>query len=103
MRVFSVVLAAAGALGALIATPPARADWNDDGGWRHHEWREQAWRQHEWLERQWRGYRPPMVVYAPAPTYYVPPPFYYAPPPAAVYWPPPVYQAPGVSIGFSFR
>jgi hypothetical protein len=106
MRAFSAMLCAIAALGALAVTSPARAGWNDEDGWRRHEWREHVGREHEWRQRQWYGYALPMVVYAPAPTYYAPPPVYYAAPPPTVYVPPPppVYQeAPGVSIGFSFR
>ena len=59
------------------------------------------------------GVSPPPVAYAPPgydapqPTYYAPPASaYYAVPPGAYYAPvppPPRYEAPGVSIGFSFR
>ena len=114
MRIVPVILAALGALGVAAASSPARAEWDDHDGWHQHEWRErqsreQRWHEHEWRERQWRGYAPaPAVVYAPPPAaYYAPlPPPYYAAPPAAYYPPPPpqpVYEAPGVSIGFSFR
>lgn len=100
MRRITMVIGALGVLGVVAASAPARAHEDGyDNGWRHHDWRE-----HEWRERAWQAYAPPPVVYAP-PGYYVPP-SYYAPLPQAYYAPPPpppIYEAPGVSIGFSFR
>jgi hypothetical protein len=104
MRLLPVLLASIGALGATAACSPARAQWDDNDGWRRHEWREHEWREHDWRERQRQSYAPPPVIYAPPPlAYSYAPPAYYAPPPAAYYAPPPpLYQNPGVSIGFGF-
>lgn len=118
MRAVTTVIAALGILGALTASGPARAhDDNDAGDWRRQEWqehhrREQRWREQEWREQAWHADAPPVAYapqnyYAPQPTYYAPPPtVYYARPPTAYYVPappPPRYEAPGFSIGFSFR
>jgi hypothetical protein len=118
MRAVTAFVAVLGVLGVVMASGPARADDDDyDGGWRQHQWHEhermeQRWREHEWRERAWHSYGPPPVAYpaqgyyVPQPTYYAPPRAYYAVPPSAYYTPPPpqpVYEAPDVSIGFSFR
>ena len=104
MRTITAVIAAVGVLGIAVASAPAQAHDDDDGGWRRQEWRE-----HQWRERG-HTYADPPVVYA-QPGYYVPPPqvyyaqppVYYAPPPPVYYAPPPVYGPPGFSIGLSFR
>ncbi len=109
MRLFPVLLASVSALGVAAACSPARAQWDDDDGWRHHEWHEQQerrWREHEWRERQRQSYyaAPPVIYAAPPPAYSYAPRGYYAAPPPAYYAPPPppIYQNPGVSIGFGF-
>ena len=114
MRLLPVLLASIGALGAAAACSPARAQWDDNDGWRRHEWREhqeQRWREHEWREHEWRErqrqsyYAPPVIYSAPPPAYSYAPQGYYAAPPAAYYvrpQQPPLYQNPGVSVDFGF-
>ncbi len=116
MRAAQVTFAALGFSGLVMASAPARADWDDDyDHWRRHEWREQvrqeqedrrqAWREQRWRERQWApAYVPaPPIPYAPPPLYYAAPPRYYPPPPPVIYAPPPVYRGSGFSIGLEFR
>lgn len=105
MRTITAMIATLGVLGVVIASAPARADDDDHGGGRNHEWQEHQWQEHQWRdherreherrEHEWHAYAPPPVVYAPQ-SYYAPP-AYYAPQPRAY------YAAPGVSIGFGFR
>ena len=115
MRLLPVLLASVSVLGVAAACSPARAQWDDNDGWRRHEWHEQQerrWREHEWREHEWRERQrqsyyaaPPMVYSAPPPAYFYAPQGYYAAPPAAYYARPPlrpIYQNPGVSIGFGF-
>ena len=103
MRTITAIIATLGVLGVVMASAPARADDDDYGGGRNHEWQEHQWRDHERREHEWRAYAPPPVVYAPQ-AYYAPP-TYYAPQPPAYYAPQPraYYAAPGFSIGFGFR
>ncbi len=116
MRISQVVLAAVAISGLIVASGPARAEWDDDDGWRHHEFHEQlrhqradwwqARREQRWQERyQAPAYvAGPPVQYAPPPVYYAAPPAYYAPPPPVFYAPRrPVHREPGFSIGFEFR
>lgn len=113
MSISQVFLAAVAISGLVVASGPARAEWDD--GWRHHEFHEQlrreradrwqARREHEWRERyEAPAYvAEPPVQYAPPPVYYAAPPAYYARPPV-IYAPPrPAYREPGFSIGFEFR
>ena len=113
MRLFPVLLASVSALGVAAACSPARAQWDDNDGWRRHEWREhqeRRWREHEWREHEWRErqrqsyYAAPPVIYPAPPAYSYAPQGYYAVPPAGYYAPPPppIYQNPGVSVGFGF-
>ena len=116
MRAAQVLLAAVAISGLTLASGPARAEWDDDDGWRHHEFHEQlrqerADRWHARREQRWREqYEAPAYVvapparYAPPPFYYAAPPAYYAPPPPVIYAPPrPPHREPGFSIGFEFR
>jgi hypothetical protein len=107
MRLLPVLLASVSALGVAAACSPARADWDDNDGWGHHEWheqQEQRWREHEWREHEWHERQRQSYYAAPPPAYSYAPQGYYVAPPAAYYAPPPppIYQAPGVSIGFEF-
>ena len=116
MRISQVFLAAVAISGLVVASGPARAEWDDDDGWRHHEFHEQlrheradrwqARREQRWQERyQAPAYiAGPPVHYAPPPVYYAAPPAYYAPPPPVFYAPRrPAHREPGFSIGFEFR
>ncbi len=63
MRATTAAMAVVGVFGALAASTPARADWDDhDGGWRRHE------RERERRERAWQAYAPPQrpLLEAPA-------------------------------------
>ncbi len=105
MRIAPLVIAAIGLVAIAGASSPARADWDNDDGWRRHEWLEHRWREREWRAQYRHQYAPPPpVVYVPPPVRYysVPAPSYYAPPPVYYVPPPPLYAAPGVSIGLGF-
>jgi hypothetical protein len=109
MRTITAIIATLGVLGVVIASTPARADDDDYGGGRRHEWREHQWREHErreqqrreheWREHEWREHgwhaeAPPLAYYVNPPrTYYIP----------QSYSPQPSYAAPGISIGFDLR
>ncbi|MCW3475444.1 hypothetical protein [Limobrevibacterium gyesilva] len=71
-----ILLAAAGAL-ALLAATPAHADWDrGNSGWRHQQWRAPAWRDRHWRPHDWRAHawRPyhPYRSYAPPAAYHPP-------------------------------
>ena len=102
MRKITAIIGAAGVLGIVATSAPARAYDDDDGRWRHHRWQEHQWREHQWRDRAWHAYAAPPVVHA-QPGYYPAPPVYYAPPPPVYYAPPSVYRDPGFSIEFNFR
>jgi hypothetical protein len=88
MKALPVILAAAGALAALAATSPARADgrdhreWRGRPGWHGGGWHDGGWHGHAWRgPGYWHAYPRPYAYVAPPPVYYAPPPVYYAPPP----------------------
>lgn len=87
MKARSIILAAAGALAVLMATPGAEA-----GGYRHHQgYGYGAGYGHghgHWRPHHGYSHRPPGYWHRPPPVRYAPPPYYRRPP------------HPGVFLGF---
>ena len=88
----SLGLAAAVALGMILASSATHADWHGGGGgWHGHDggWHGgEGWHGGGWHGGGWG----PGITFGFVPPYYYPPPAYYYPPP--VYYPPPYYAPP---------